>query len=132
LFEEAATRMNGERAAREVATWQEVIRKYRVIMFEYGEEQGRDEVKKRAGISLSRVKKVLASGGELSEVELGWCRTRYFVDGLVIGSASFVDQVFAISRENFGKTRESGARRMRRVTSSLCTMRDLQKDVLRC
>ena len=132
LFEEAATRMNGERAAREVATWQEVMRRYRVIMFEYGEEQARDEVKKRAGISLSRVEKILASGGELSEVELGWCRTRYFVDGLVIGSASFVDQVFALSRDYFGKKRESGARRMRRVTSSLCTMRDLQKDVLRC
>ncbi len=108
------------------------MRSYRVLLFETGEEQVRDEVVKRAGIPLARVKKVLARGGSLSEAELGLCRTRYFVDGLVIGSESFVNHVFALTRDYFGKKRESGARRMRRVTSSLCTMRDLQRDVLRC
>jgi len=52
------------------------------------------------------------------------------VDGLVIGSASFVNQVFAWSRGYFGKTRRSGTRRMRGVETTLCTMRDLQKDAV--
>jgi len=132
LFEEATMRMNEERAGKEVATWREVMRRYRMLLFEAGEEQVRDEVKKRAGIPLARVEKVLARGGSLSEAELGLCRTRYFVDGLVIGSESFVNHVFALTREYFGEKRQSGARRMRQVTSSLCTMRDLQRDVLRC
>ena len=132
LFEELSTRRSGKGAARELATWREVMRKYRVVLFEEGEERVRDEVKRRTGISRSRVEKVLASGGELSEAELMLCRTRYFVDGLVIGSEAFVNQVFALSRGYFGPKRESGARRMRRVATSLCTMRDLQRDVLRC
>ena len=101
-------------------------------LFEEGEERVRDEVKNRAGIPLARVEKVLARGGTLSEAELMWCRTRYFADGLVIGSEAFVDQVFALSREYFGAKRKSGARRMRKVATSLCTMRDLRKDVLQC
>ena len=132
LFEEGSTGMGGERATREVATMAEVMRRYRVVLFEEGEQGARDEVKKRAGISRSRVGKVLAAGGELSEAELMWCRTRYFVDGLVIGSESFVNRVFALSREYFGEKRESGARRMRQVATSLCTMRDLRREVLRC
>ncbi len=132
LFEELSTRTSEERAAREVSTWAEVMRSYRVVLFEEGQQRARDEVKKRAGIPLSRVQKVLANGGELSEAELMWCRTRYFVDGLVIGSEAFVDQVFALTRGYFGGKRQSGARRMRRVATSLCTMRDLQRNVLRC
>ena len=110
----------------------EVMGKYRVALFEDGEEHARDEAKKRAGISSDRVKKVLGQGGSLSEAELGLCRTRYFVDGLVIGSESFVNNVFVLSRKYFGEKRKSGARRMRRVTSSLCTMRDLKREVLTC
>ena len=101
-------------------------------LYEEGEERARDEVKKRAGIPLAQVKKVLESGGTLSEAQLMCCRTRYFVDGLVIGSEAFVNQVFALSREYFGAKRKSGARRMRQVNTSLCTMRDLRKDALRC
>lgn len=132
LFEELSTRTCEERAGKEVATWAQVMRNYRVVLFEEGEESVRDEVKKRAGIARSRVKKILARGGELSEAELMWCRTRYFVDGLVIGSEAFVNQVYTLSRGYFGKKRSSGARRMRQVASSLCTMRDLRRDVLVC
>ena len=132
LFEELSTRTSEERAASELKSWAEVLRHYRIALYEEGEERVRDEVKKRAGISLARVEKVLARGGTLSEADLMWCRTRYFVDGLVIGSEAFVEHVFALSREFFGEKRKSGARRMRKVTTSLCTMRDLRKDVLQC
>ncbi|MDG1364364.1 MAG: hypothetical protein P8Q54_12910 [Akkermansiaceae bacterium] len=68
--------------------------------------------------------------GKLSEAELLRCRTRYFVDGLVIGSEGFVNGVFAMMRGYFGAKRQSGARRMRGVETSLCTMRDLQKQAV--
>ena len=132
MFEERSMRTSEERAAREVSTWAEVMRGYRVILFEEGLESARDESKNRAGIPLARVEKVLAEGGELSEAELMWCRTRYFVDGLVIGSEAFVNHVFALTREYFGGKRKSGARRLRGVATSLHTMRDLRKEVFRC
>ncbi len=130
LFVEHATRMNEERAGGELASWQEVRKKYRVVLFEDGERSPHDRAKGRSGITRERVAKVRREGGRLSEAELLRCRARYFVDGLVIGSASFVNQVFAWSRGYFGKTRRSGARRMRGVDTTLCTMRDLQKDAV--
>jgi len=132
LFEEAATRMSEERAAREVADESQVLRDYRMALFADGEEHPRDERKKRVGIARERVEKVLASGGRLSEADLLLCRTRYFIDGVVIGSERFVNHVFALMREHFGPRRTTGARRIRRVDSVLCTLRDLHKDALGC
>jgi REP element-mobilizing transposase RayT len=133
LFEEAATRMSEGRAAREVADAKQVLRDYRMVLFADGEEHLRDERKKRAGIARERVARVLARGGKLSEAELAFCRTRYFLDGVAIGSEHFVNHVFTLLRESFGgANRKSGARRMRRVESTLCTLRDLQKDALSC
>jgi putative transposase len=132
LFEDASMRMNEECAAREVADPQQVLREYRMALFFDGQEHLRDERLKRAGISRKRVEKVLAEGGRLSEGDILLCRTRYFVDGVAIGSERFINHLFTLMRESFGPGRKTGARRMRRVESPLCTLRDLQKDVLRC
>ena len=132
MFEVLSTRTNEQRAAREVASWAEVMRRYRVVLFEEGEQTPRDEAMRRVGIPRSRVEEILARGGELSEGELMWCRTRYFVDGLVIGSEAFVNHVYALTRGYFGAKRETGAHRMRQVATPLCTMRDLRHGVLRC
>ncbi len=70
--------------------------------------------------------------GGLSEAEVLLCRTRYFVDGVAIGSERFVNQVFVLMRESFGAGRKTGARRMRRIDPPLCTLRDLQKNALLC
>jgi len=131
MFEEATMRMSEERSAREVADGHQVLRDYRMALFSDGQEHLRDERKKRAGISRERVKKVLADGGRLSEADVLLCRTRYFVDGVAIGSERFVNQVFVLMRESFSGKRKTGARRMRRVDTPLCTLRDLQKDALR-
>ena len=69
-------------------------------------------------------------GGSLSEVAMLRCKARYFVDGLVIGSAGFVDGVFSMTRGYFGENRKSGSRKIRRVRTPLRTMRDLQRDAL--
>ena len=130
LFEEHVTRMNEELASEELASWGEVQKKYRVELFADGEFSTRDKVKGRQGISKEEVSKVLEAGGTLSEAEMLRCRTRYFVDGLVIGSEGFVNGVFAMMRGYFGAKRQSGARRMRGVETNLYTMRDLQKQAV--
>jgi len=59
-------------------------------------------------------------------------RIRYFVDGLVIGSRNFVDEVFQHYRSRFGRQRRSGARKPRGALSPLAgvlwSMRDLRVD----
>ena len=90
----------------------------------------RDRSKKRKGISRKRVSKVLSSGGRLNEGELLHCKVRYFLDGLVIGSESFVNETFTLSRDYFGSGRQTGARKLRRVRSNLCSMRDLRTNAI--
>jgi hypothetical protein len=130
LFEEHASRMNEERAEGELAGWSEVQKKYRTVLFADGESRPRDEAKRRRGISKRRVAEVLRAGGKLSEAEMLRCRTRYLADGLVIGSRGFVNGVFGMMRGYFGAKRRSGARPMRGVETSLCTMRDLRKQAV--
>jgi hypothetical protein len=61
-------------------------------------------------------------------------RIRYFTDGAVIGSRSFVDEVFTRSRDRFGPKRKSGARRMKgdaaSAGDSLWSLRDLRKGIV--
>ena len=128
LFEQFATVTSEKRAAKQVASWREVVRRYRTVLFEDGEEHQRDARKKRAGIAPETVAAVLASGGRLSETQMLSCRVRYLVDGLVLGSERFVNGMHAVTRDYFGPRRRSGARRMRHVQSPLRTMRDLQVD----
>ena len=122
--------MNANRATEELSDWRSVARKYRVALFEEGEARGRDRSKKRAGIPAMRVAEVIKRGGRLSEADLCWCRTRYFLDGVAIGVRSFVAMNYEATRGYFGPKRRDGARRLRKVESSLCTLRDLQKEAV--
>ena len=63
------------------------------------------------------MEKVIKEGGKLSEAEMLRCRTRYFLEGLVIGGENFVNEVFVMMRGYFGATRQTGARRMRGVAT---------------
>ena len=65
-------------------------------------------------------------GGGLAERELLGRRVRYFVDGLVVGSAGFVDGVFELTRGRFGGRRASGARRLAGAETPLRSMRALR------
>jgi len=56
-------------------------------------------------------------------------RVRYFTDGAVIGSQTFLEEVFIRAMESFGKKRKSGARRMRGLADKLYSVRDLQTDL---
>lgn len=112
----------------QVASWREVVRQYRVVLFEDGEERSGDGSERRRGFSPKEVARVLKCGGRLSEAQMLRSRVRYFLDGLVIGSESFVNRAFLLSRGFFGAARRSGARKMWRIDSTLRTMRDLKKD----
>lgn len=60
------------------------------------------------------------------------CRIRYFRDGTVLGSRSFVDGIFNLTREKFGSKRETGARKPRGALADLSgeiwSLRDLQRE----
>lgn len=100
----------------------------------------------RVGRDGKLVKKVLRKGitkekagnpntgetsGDLPFAIMLRCRIRYFTDGAVIGSRSFVDEAFIKCRSRFGPKRKSGARRLRgeaaMASGRLWSLRDLKK-----
>ena len=87
----------------------------------------------RKGMSAAEAEREKERAGELSMGKMLRCRVRYFTDGAVIGSRSFVNEAFAQARERFGPKRKDGARKLKGVASgaagTLWSMRDLRKDV---
>ena len=107
-------------------SWREVGARYRKILFGIGEqdEGGR-------GISRQEVAEVWRAGGKLSAAQLLRCRGRYLTDGLAIGSAALVEEVFATRRSAFGEARQNGARKLAGGDwGGLCTARALRVDPL--
>jgi hypothetical protein len=127
-------------------TWQEVMGEYRMMMVEEGAAadqetqgvQGESKAKrrkKRNGFSASEIEKTLKSGGQLSAAQMLHCKTRYFADGVVLGSREFVDRFFYRMKEARPEQhtkRTTGARRLQHFTSTeMYSLRDLRKDVYR-
>ena len=55
-------------------------------------------------------------------------RVRYLVDGVIFGSADFVEEMFEMRRDLFCESRKSGARKMRGGDwGGLCTVRDFRR-----
>jgi len=106
--------------------WRRVSRAYRQILYVRGEK-----TEKRQGISQRKVRQVVEKGGRLSPAELMQCRVRYLSDGEVLGTRSFVEEIFEKHRDQFGLKRKSGARPMKFGDwGGLCTMRDLKLQVI--
>ena len=102
---------------------------YRCWLYGVGEETGKreDGAPMRRGFNREQIAKVLTNNGVLSRWELLRCRVRYFTDGAVIGSKTFVNAVFSANRGRFGETRKDGARRMHGIESdSLYSLRSLR------
>jgi putative transposase len=87
----------------------------------------------RKGISKEVAEKERDRDGNIPLGKALRCRIRYFTDGAVIGSRSFVDEAFAKSRERFGSNRKTGARKLKGDASAasgvLWSFRDLRKGV---
>jgi REP element-mobilizing transposase RayT len=121
-------------------SWGRTQAAYRQHLYIRGRQRGVDGRggPMRAGFTPEEVKQVLAQGGQLTLPELLRCRVRYFSDGLALGSAGFVEQVFERYRERFGPGRRRGAVPMpcRRLPgeseswSPLCTLRHLRLDAV--
>jgi hypothetical protein len=95
---------------------------------------GRAETKrKRQGMSAVEVAGEKERQGDIPLGKMLRCRVRYFTDGAVIGSRSFVNEAFASARERFGSRRKNGARKMRgsgaAAAGTLWSARDLQKGI---
>jgi hypothetical protein len=133
---------------REVSTrsWSQggVGKDYRRILISAGmeqrEERGDVKTKQRvvvrkgmdrehAEAELARLSEEKARDLKISKVIQ--CRVRYFTDGAVIGSKSFVDGVFQASRERFGPRRKDGARKPRgalgEMAGEIWSLRDLKE-----
>jgi len=125
-------------------TQTEALRVYRMLLAEEGQENGHEEgdqlipgqsveklKKRQKGFCKEEVEKILESKGKLSWAQVLRCRTRYFCDGLVIGSKEFIDDYFTGLKARTGayEKRETGARKMKVAGEQLHTMRNLVKDV---
>lgn len=117
--------------------WEQTAARYRMFLYGEGREVTGDPdlgQNSRRGFSEAEVEAVLEQGGRMSLAEALRHRVRYFCDGAVLGTATFVDAVFEREqslRRRFGEKRTSGARKMRGADwGELRVMRDLRKDVM--
>ena len=116
---------------RDGAAWRKVHARYRRLLMTEGVEL-RDEDGRvvRKGISLEQFATEEARAFELPAPALLHHRIRYFVDGLALGSAAFIENVFANHRAKLKVKRTTGARVPRGVPlGDLRTLRDLRGDV---
>ena len=76
----------------------------------------------------------VADGGGRSgegDMLLAQYRVRYFVDGVILGTKSFVEDMFQKRRHLFCESRKTAARKMRGGDwGGLCTIRDFRKRVI--
>ena len=121
-----------EDASRDGAGWRRVHQRYRSILISEG-IQRRDEDGRvvRKGLTPEQVEAAEERGFELPKSELLLHRVRYFTDGLVLGSAEFVEGVFKRKKRTLGLKRRVGPRIPRlEEMGSLCTMKDLRGEVI--
>ena len=111
--------------------WRSVAGRYRMILFEDGEEvikMGEKNVRTvRRGVSREAVEYEEKRAGQLSLAEVLRSRTKYFVDGGVIGGRSFVKGVVEELRGNYlSESRKSSGRKMPKHKGALWSMRQLE------
>jgi len=130
--------------AADAALWaNDVAREYRKILLAGAVEKVEARVGRSGATQVRRTRKGMSAEEavrerdrleeQAGEIPLGrmlrW-RIRYFTDGAVIGSRSFVNEVFTGARERFGPKRKDGARKLRGrgfpATGVLWSMRNLR------
>ena len=107
--------------------WRSIAGRYRVILFEDGEEVVKSDGRvARKGMRREAVETELARGGELGVGTLLRCKTRYFIDGGVIGCREFVSAAVRQLKGNYlSENRKSEGCQMFRGKQSLWSMRRL-------
>ncbi|MFT4637742.1 MAG: putative transposase [Verrucomicrobiales bacterium] len=117
-------------------TWKQALERYRKFMYGVGQEVKGGATpdgyeKSKGGFSQREIEAVWAEGGKLTLAQALRCRVRYFTDGVVLGSQTFVDEFFERQRGMFGERRSSGGRRMKGAQwGDLRVLRQLKDDVV--
>jgi REP element-mobilizing transposase RayT len=117
--------------------WKEASRIYRRLMgLALGRKRKRAVVGEAAPGASMNTEEMLASKHngtvlpDLGMAKMLRTRVRYFTDGAVIGSKSFVNDAFDAARERFSEKRKDGARKMRGIGKeaggALWSVRDLR------
>jgi len=123
----------GERVAEERENLGKASARYRMWLFGQGEDREgttHEGVPLRKGFGREEVLAEMARRGRLELAEYLRLKVRYFADGAVLGSRSYVDGVFEALQSRFGGRRKDGARRMRGLEAELYTARDLKVRVI--
>ncbi len=116
--------------------WKETAALYRLWLYDQGEEreladsdtEERTPKSVRCGFSAEEVETEIQRGGKIPLKQLIRLRVRSFIDGGVLGSATFVDRAIERYREEFKIKRKTGPRQIRNVESEgLCVFRDLKR-----
>ena len=106
------------------------IASYRLWLFGQGEaNEGSDELGRplRPGFSRESVIKVVQARGSVELPDYLRLRVRYFSDGAILGTRTFVDNLFIHFRSRFGPNRKDGARKIKGLLSpNLCSLRNLR------
>lgn len=109
-------------------SWRSIAGRYRLILFEDGVEvvsQGQN--KSRKGMTKEAVEREVARGGKLSLSELLHHKTRYFIDGGVIGGKNFVKGVVEGLRGNYlSKSRKNQGNRIPQHGGTMWSLRQLE------
>jgi hypothetical protein len=108
--------------------WEEAAKAYRMRLFVGAGISGH---RGKAALEREKIKEVLEKGGELSLGETMRLRIRHMTDGVVIGTKGFVNEIFVLHREKFGKHRKTGARPIGVLAGlGLSALRDLRVDAV--
>ena len=109
-------------------TWRSIAGRYRLILFEDGEERASADGKvKRKGVSREAVECEAEREGELSLSEVLRCKTRWFMDGGVIGGRRFVREVIESLRgEYLSEERKGNGSKIPDHKGELWSMRQLE------
>ncbi len=129
--------MSQHGAGFESEKWKEVSQIYRRTMgLALGRKSGKAEVERgvvRVPMNTAEALEAKDNGTMLPDLQTAAmlrCRVRYFTDGAVIGSKTFVNEVFAAARDRFTEKRKDGARRMKgsgnAAAGVLWSVRDLR------
>jgi len=110
--------------------WRRTHARYRLFLCNEGREIAPNPESGqpgRKGFSPERIEEIEQASGEMPIAEALRHKIRYFTDGVVIGSAEFINRIFERERHRFGPKRKEGARTMRGADfGPLRVLRDLR------
>jgi len=101
------------------ATWDVVCERYRMLVYERGvRKTDRSGKIIREGFGAEEIRAELERGGKLPLHDLLLCRVRYFSEGVMIGSAHYIDSYEEKIREKLGLKRARLAKAVRECADS--------------